>query len=206
MNNDDKNRAGDESLGLIGSGTAFGNVPTTSFGNPPTTSFGNSTPSFGNGPATSFGNAPTPSLTCSVPFLRKPNFGNAPTTSFGIGMNHAPGPIFGNAPTTAFGNSTPSFGNGSAFGTSSNSLSFGMASTNNNDDDDSFELARQGNLDGLKSALDKNPSDISRRGGIGSKTLLHQASMGGSLNCVEHLVEKGSDLDAKDQVIDVYCY
>ena len=189
MNNDDKNRAVDESLGLIGSGTAFGNVPTTSFGNTPTTSFGNSTPSFGNGPATSFG--------------------NAPTTSFGIGMHHAPGPIFGNAPTTAFGNSTPSFGNGSAFGntpTSSNSFSFGMASTNNNDDDDSFELARQGNLDGLKSALDKNPSDISRRGGIGNKTLLHQASMGGSLDCVEHLVEKGSDLDAKDQVIDVYCY
>jgi len=113
--------------------------------------------------------APTPAFAVSAFAVSKP-FGNAPTTSFG------------NVTSTPFGNAsiapspTPALGSAqSVFGKVQKAANpFAVMSFNNNDIN---ELARMGDLEGVKAILVSTPSDISKRGGFGDMTPIHSGDI-----------------------------
>ncbi len=63
--------------------------------------------------------------------------------------------------------------------------------------DDIHELAQQGNLDGVKTLIEKDPELIDARDKDG-RTPLHWACRGVHLDMVKYLMEKGADVNAED--------
>ena len=61
------------------------------------------------------------------------------------------------------------------------------------------ELAQNGDLQGLKTLLEENPQSIEANGWFGRKPL-HYAALSGSAECVEFLIKKGADVNAKSVI------
>ena len=60
-----------------------------------------------------------------------------------------------------------------------------------------WKAGRKGDLDGVKAAVE-NGADIEERGGLWGGTALHYASTGGYFSITDYLIQRGAEVNCKD--------